>query len=128
MGQDAGRGVDRGVDTLQPYPHARAVGGPFRQQRRGGRDVLKVLHDDGGFEDDLVAAARIVDQRRHHGAGVKLHVVRVELFTLAKIERPAFPREALFRKDQPHLDRADRRGAVIEDEHRRPLWVCRSKV
>ena len=71
--------------------------------------VFKVLHDDGGLDDDFA----IVVQRRHYPVRVQRQVRRIELPALAQVDIAALERNALFEQDEPHLDGADRCGAVV---------------
>ena len=71
--------------------------------------VFQVLHDDRGFDDDLA----VIVQRRHHPVRVQREVRGIELLALAQVDIVAFERNALFEQDEPHLDGADRCGAVI---------------
>jgi len=96
------------VDRLGPQPHLGAAAGIRRLQRRIGKDFVDVLADDSRFDDGVP----IMKEGRHHGLGVELHVVGIELLALQNIDVVAFPFEAFLAQRQAHLCRAHGRAVM----------------
>jgi hypothetical protein len=83
-----------------------------RQQRRAGKDLVDVMHDDGRLDDDLA----VMHQGRNDRVRVELHVSGVELVAAQREQLPV-PIDVLLGQSEPRLDRAHRSPAVVEGEH-----------
>src|SRR5262245_8437647 len=105
------------VHQLCDQPQPAALERVGRQQRRTGKHLVDVMHDDGRLDDDLA----VVHQGRDHRVGVELHVSGIELVAPQR-QQLAIPIDALLGQSQPRLDRAHRRPAVVQGEHAFPLF------
>src|SRR5450759_2803699 len=101
------------VDLLYPQSGNCAGIGISRHHRRRRKYFVKIFDNQCRLDDYLA----VVDQRGHHVVGIEPHIVRSMLIAFAQIEQLAVVIEAFLRKDQTHLDRADRSRAVIEEQH-----------
>jgi len=73
-----------------------------------GERFVKVVEDHRGLDDRLF----VVDQGRHDGVGIKLHVGRVELIAPQR-HQMLLVREPLFRQSDPRLLGANGIDAVV---------------
>src|SRR5215470_13939058 len=94
--------------VMPTFARAR-IGG---HERRAGESLVDVMHDHRRLDDDHA----VMDDRRHHGVGIELHVAGVELVAPQR-QQPAVEANAFFHEREPRLDRADRCAAMVEREH-----------
>ena len=66
--------------------------------------IIHVLANEGGFGDHLA----VMDEGRHHGLGVELQIVRIELLAGEDVEIVAFPLNTFFSQNEAHLGCAHR--------------------
>src|SRR5215472_7181461 len=88
--------MDIFIQLLDPKPHLRPVVWIARPQPRLWKDVLKVLENDIGLRNNM----SVVNERRHHGAAVKLEVPRLLMLPPAA-PSACPPRRVLSRRDKP---------------------------
>ncbi len=80
------------VDVLAPNPHARAVKGRRRRQRRIWKCLIDIFADQRRLDD----RPSLVDQRGHYTLGIEAQIFRPILLIVEKIDVFRFPIETLF--------------------------------
>jgi len=105
------------VDQLIEEAGLRARKRRDRHERCLRKHFIEIIKDHRRFYNRL----SVMDQCRHNGVGVELHVGRVELIT-AQGHQMFLVRELLFGERNSHLLGANGIDAVVQFEHgRSPL-------
>lgn len=75
--------------------------------------VIHIVLDNRRFDDDMA----VVLKRRHNALGVERQISGIELIAGPQVDGAIFQRGLFLEKREPHLDRANRRGAFVKFKH-----------